>query len=190
MSYIKAEDVETTENIYGKPVELQTEIEVTPKELTRMGESQHAGRAHDITLFIFNNEKLLFIAKHCYPRGLFRAPSGAALPGESLIEGAKRETLEETGATIEIEKYILRIKAKFSAAIECIDWTSHVFKARYISGEIEPYDTHEIREAKFVERFELAIFDDIFRKVNIGGFRYRSFLTRAALGILCRDQLL
>ncbi|NLI16102.1 MAG: NUDIX hydrolase [candidate division Zixibacteria bacterium] len=188
MSYITIEDILETERLLGKPVERSVEIPLTEKELRRIRSSQRNGRAHDITVFIFNGNKLLFIAKPFYPSGLFRAPSGGAYPGEKLVEAAHREIYEETGVIIRLEKYFLRIKVRFAADNDCIDWTSHVFKARYVSGIINPIDTNEIREARFVERSELEKFDDILIKINTGGFRYRSFLTRAAMDILDNDK--
>lgn len=188
MSFITPEDILETEQLLGKPVERSVEIPLTEKELERIRSSQRDGRAHDITVFIYNGEKMLFIAKPFYPVGLFRAPSGGAHPGEKLIDAAYREMHEETGVTIELEKYFLRIKVRFVANGDFIDWTSHVFKARHISGEINPVDTDEIREARYVARRELDKFDDIFRKTNTGGFRYRSFLTRAAMDILDKDK--
>jgi len=76
MSYISPQDIAITENLYGRPVECEVKIDLTIKELEIIKNSQHDGRAHDITVFITNRDKLLFIAKHFYPRDLFRAPSG------------------------------------------------------------------------------------------------------------------
>lgn len=188
MSYIKPEDILETEKLLGKPVERAVEIPLTGKELQRIRSSQRNGRAHDITVFIYNGDKMLFIAKPFYPLGLFRAPSGGAHPGEKLIDAAYREIYEETGVNIKLEKYFLRIKARFVADNDYTDWTSHVFKASHVSGEINPVDTNEIRAARYVKRHELDKFDDILIKTNTGGFRYRSFLTRAAMEILDRDK--
>jgi 8-oxo-dGTP pyrophosphatase MutT (NUDIX family) len=188
VSFITAENIRAAENLLGKPKVLSVEIPLTQKELQRIGYSQHNGRAHDITVFIFKGPQMLFIAKPFYPMGLFRAPSGGAKPGESIIDAAHREVYEETGTAIKLEKYILRINARFIADSNHIDWVSYVFKASYLSGEINPIDTDEIREARFVDRNELDKFDDIFLKANTGGFRYRSFLTRAAMEILDNEQ--
>lgn len=184
MSYLKPSDVAEIEEVFGKPLELYTEIEMTPKELLQVRQSQVSGRAHDITLFILKDDKMLFIAKHFYPPGLYRAPSGAVKPGENIIEGGKREALEETGAEIQIEKYLLRIRVKFYCYDDYINWTSHVFKAKYISGEIKPHDTKEIREARFIEKKDIERFNEIMLKLNIGGFRYRVFLTENTLKLL------
>lgn len=186
MSYLKPSDIAEIEKAFGKPQELYTEIEMTSKELLRVRQSQVSGRAHDITLFIFKDDKMLFIAKHFYPPGLYRAPSGAVRPGESITEGAIREALEETGARIKLEKYLLQIKVKFFCGDDYINWTSHVFKAKYISGEIRPRDTKEIREARFIEKKDIERFNEIMLKLNIGGFRYRVFLTKNTLKLLDR----
>ena len=190
MSYLRADDIALVEQRFGWPAKLETEIEMTSTELARVRRSQYNGRAHDITLFIFNRDQLLFIAKHFYPKSLFRAPSGAANPGENIIDGAKREAYEETGVEIELEKYIARIRVRFinnRNSKDGINWTSHVFKAKYISGDIDPKDKREIREARYVDFAEIAKFNEIMRKVNIGGFRYRKFLTERCMELLNDD---
>jgi len=192
MSYLKADDIASVEKKFGKPAELKTEIELSQGEFERVRRSQYNGRAHDITLFIFKGDKMLFIAKHFYPRDLYRAPSGAANPGESIIDGAKREAYEETGVKIELEKYIARIRVKFinnRDKEDIIDWTSHVFKARYISGKVNPVDKREIREARYVDFDEIPKFNEIMRKSNIGGFRYRKYLTEHCLELLKDDMI-
>ncbi len=187
MSYLTAKDIDLVEREYGKPAELSTRIKTTSKELDKIRKSQIHGRAHDITLFIVKGSQLLFIAKPFYPSELYRAPSGAAKPGESLIDGGKREAFEETGVQIEFEKYVLRIKARFESDNDRIDWTSHIFKARYVSGDVKPIDTREIREARFVDFDDIPRFNEIMQKINIAGFRYRVFLTENTMQLLEKD---
>jgi len=192
MSYLQADDIALMEKQYGTPAELETEVAMTPAELDSVRRSQYNGRAHDITLFIFNRDKLIFNAKHFYPHDLFRAPSGAANPGENIVDGAKREAFEETGVKIELEKYVARIQVKFinnKEKEDSIDWTSHVFKARYLSGEIDPKDKREIREARYVDFEEIPKFNEIMRKTSIGGFRYRKFLTEQCMELLKDDMV-
>lgn len=192
MSYITREAIAFVEQRYGKPVHLETRIEMTPIELKRVRDSQKNGRAHDITLFIFKDNKLLFNAKHFYPRGLLRAPSGGVKPGESIEAGAKREAYEETGVKIELERFLAQIRVRFVSSDspdDYIDWTSYVFKARYVSGEIDPKDKREIREARLVNFDDISKFNEIMRKVNVGGFRYRLFLTENIMKLLQQDIL-
>jgi ADP-ribose pyrophosphatase YjhB (NUDIX family) len=192
MSYITEKDIGAIERLYGKPPFFEAEIDMTPLEFERLRASQVHGRAHDITLFIFKGDKLLFNAKHFYPEGLYRAPSGAAKPGEGLVEGALREAFEETGTVIELERFLARIKVRFfnkQKPQEHVDWTSYVFKARYISGEISPRDKREIREARLVDFDEIPKFNKIMIKSGIAGFRYRVFLTEIAMKLLEKDIL-
>jgi len=53
--------------------------------------SQIDGRAHDITLYIENAGRIAVTAKHDYPPGLYRAPSGGLHAGETLeqVRGVK-----------------------------------------------------------------------------------------------------
>lgn len=58
-----------------------------------------------------------------------------------------------------------------------IPWTSHVFLARKVGGELEPQDTKEIREVKLVTIEELQ--NEIkarMLKSGSGGLRYRAYL--------------
>ena len=190
MSYITKAELTQIENLYGKPVELQAEFAMSPDEFNFVRSTQKHGRAHDITLFIFDNDKLLFIAKHPYPDGLYRAPSGAAKPGEGIINGARREAYEETGAEIELEKYLAKIKVRFFNSENIDDhikWISYVFKARYISGNVKPNDKHEIKEAKFIDPNDIPKFNETMRKSSIGGFHYRAFLTENVMKLLEAD---
>ena len=187
MSYISRAEIAGIEERYGKPVELRVEFGMGHDEFEFVKATQKQGRAHDITMFIIKDDRLLFIAKHAYPDGLFRAPSGAARPGEGIVEGAKREAFEETGVEIELEKYLARINVRFfdkQLADKYINWVSYVFQARYISGMIKPRDTDEIREAAFVKPSDIPEFNRIMRRSDIGGFHYRAFLTENILGLL------
>jgi len=169
------------EEKYGVPDELAHTQQVDLNEFAMIRRSMARERAHDITLFIAKGDGFIFIAKHSYPPGLFRAPSGGIHKGEDFIDGAKREALEETGVDIELEKYILRIKVRFQSSNGHIDWTTHVFKARHVAGEIGHRDKKEIREARLVTLDEIPKFQETMRKSKIGGFHYRAFLTDEAL---------
>ncbi len=164
--------------LYGHPDRLTTIQEMTPEGMNIVRSSMKNGRAHDITLYIGKDGGYIFIAKPSYPEGLFRAPSGGILPGEDFEAGSKREALEETGLSIELDRYILRIDVRFQCHKDYIDWTSHVFTARHIDGEISPKDKGEISEARVVGREELPGLIDLMANSGIGGLIYRAYLTR------------
>ena len=183
--YVDAELVEEAERKFGKPQVLHLEHDIGQQELAFVRATQKHGRAHDITLFIFDNDHLALIRKPMFDRPIYRAPSGGLDPGESFEEGAKREAVEETGLEIELENYLLRIHVRFTGGEEYLDWTSHVFKARAIGGELKPQDTSEIAEARYGTIGELQ---GPIRHALLGSGRrllaYRVALTDAAVGVL------
>ncbi|UCC80825.1 MAG: NUDIX hydrolase [Candidatus Zixiibacteriota bacterium] len=176
MSFL-APQIPRMEELYGRPDEAAFVQPVTPDEYERISRSMKNGRAHDITLYIKKESGYIFIAKHFYPPGLYRAPSGAAKPGEDFQDGARREAREETGVDIELVRYIMRINVRFENEAIHIDWTSHIFLADYIKGDIEPRDKREIKEARLIYPGEMPGFAKKMRETKVGGLNYRAFLT-------------
>jgi len=161
---------------YGSPGHWSFSVEIDRKEFDRIRRSQRDGRRHDFTLYIVKSRQIVVIAKHFYPPGLFRAPSGGLKPGESPVDGMNREAFEETGCRIKLRNYLLRTEACFTCKDEVIVWHSHVLQADYISGDFEFTDTHEIRECRLAELSEFANFAQIMRGLNVGGLHYRAAL--------------
>lgn len=157
------------------------EYEINPWEYDVVKGSQHSGRAHDVTMFIRKSDdkdKLALIRKHFFPEGALRAPSGAAVEGESLEEGAIREAYEETGLDIELVRYLARINVLFISEGRKIEWISHVFEARQVSGELCPVDTEEIEEARWESFSDLqGRIRDVLLNAEWELFRYRVALT-------------
>ncbi len=149
MSFITAAEVRRWEERYGTPLLLRWRWPVTPEDVANVRASQKRGRAHDITMFIFREDRLALIHKPFHEEGVYRAPSGGLEPGEALETGAAREAWEETGLEITLERYLLRIEAVFCAGSDEVAWTTHVFQARATGGELDPHDHHEIAEARW-----------------------------------------
>jgi 8-oxo-dGTP pyrophosphatase MutT (NUDIX family) len=154
--YVTAEAIREVEEKYGEPSEVVLAYEMTPIEFDMVRRSQKFGRAHDVTLFIIEDERIVVIKKPMYPPGAYRAPSGGITPGERFEEGAIREAYEETGLHVSLEKYILRALVKFTSVGDVIDWTSHVLTAKPVGGILQPIDTHEIVEARLATVDELS----------------------------------
>ncbi len=180
--YTSEEDIRVLEKKYGAPELRRWEYEISGWEYDVVDGSMRGGRAHDVTMFIRKSgdpETLAVIRKAFFPPGAYRAPSGAARAGEGLEAGALREAHEETGLVIKLDRYVARISARFaSPGRPVIDWTSHVFEAGEVSGELRPIDTGEIEEARWATFEELqgpirqALLD-----AGWGLFRYRVALT-------------
>jgi len=175
--YITAEIIRAVEQRYGSPLEIVRSYEMTAREFDVVRRSQKHGRAHDVTLFIIRDNQIVVIKKPMYPPGAYRAPSGGISPGESFEQGALREAYEETGLHVAMEKYLTRAKVAFSSNGSVIDWTTHVFSATPMGGSLQPVDTHEIVEARYVTVSELegGVRDALLASGSTG-LRYRAEL--------------
>jgi 8-oxo-dGTP pyrophosphatase MutT (NUDIX family) len=192
--YISAEIIRELEKKYGRPEELSFAYEMTQTEFEMVRASQKHGRAHDVTLFILNHgddDRVVVIRKPMYPPGAYRAPSGGVAPGETFERGALREAHEETGLIVSLEKYILRARVCFSNGDRSIDWTSHVFTSSSAGGELDPIDTHEIAEARWVTVAEMmGSVRNALLASGSTGLRYRSELADAVVRRLVEARLL
>lgn len=177
------------EKRYGKPKILRRKWFISDDDLAMIKASQKDGRAHDVTLFIFRKGKLAVIRKHNHPPGVYRAPSGAVKRGEDFEAGALREAYEETGLTIRLKRYLLRINVKFTAPSGSVDWTTHVFSAEPVKGRLCPVDTKEIESARWVTIKELQT--NIRNAMLASGrslLKYRVWLTDIALCLLRTER--
>jgi ADP-ribose pyrophosphatase YjhB (NUDIX family) len=172
---------------FGQPERAEFKIPVDEEEYDRIKSSQKHDRSHDVTLYIVKDGKIVVIAKHLYPPGMYRAPSGGIAPGEEFIEGAKREAREETGCEIELDKFLLISKVAFELVPRdgrAISWSSYVFQARYTGGDFDFTDTKEIKEVRLAHLSEFAEFSEIMRDQPIGGLHYRAALHDRAKSLL------
>ncbi len=167
---------------YGSPREISMTYEFSPQGYELLLRTKRRGRAHDVTLFIQRKGRIAVIRKPSYPEGVFRTPSGGVDRGEDFVRGAVREALEETGLVVELERYILKIRALFTQGGRKTSWTTHVLTARARGGEPLPQDTREIAEARFASVEELR--GPLHRALmasGSGGLAYRAALTQVAL---------
>ncbi len=180
--YVETKLIEEVEAGLGKPRVLHLEHEIGEAELAFVRATQKHGRAHDLTLFIFNGDRLALIRKPMFRRPIYRAPSGGLNPGESFEEGARREAREETGLEIELERYLLRVHVRFTGGEDSLDWTSHVFQARAVGGQLGALDTSEIAETIYgtVEELQGHIRQALLDSGR-GLLAYRVALTDAAV---------
>jgi len=175
--YVTPAIIAAAEAGYGAPRKLRVSYEISAPELAMIRGSQRDGRAHDVTLFVFNNDRLAVIAKPSYLPGAYRIPGGALRRDEAMDAGALREGLEETGLTARVRHYLLRIHARFSLGDDGVDWTTHVLSATTEQTAIDPIDTREIREARWSSLDELnGPIRDALRASGRPLFRYRGDL--------------
>jgi 8-oxo-dGTP pyrophosphatase MutT (NUDIX family) len=183
--YVTTEIIREVEKRFGTPEEVRLAYEMTEREFDMVRRSQKHGRAHDVTLFIIDQDRIVVIKKPMYPPGAYRAPSGGIDVGEDFETGALREAYEETGLTVALEQYLLRALVAFTCAGQIINWTTHVFKARRLEGELQPIDTHEIVEARFATVDELrGSIKAVLLASGSTGLRYRAELGDMVLDLL------
>ena len=173
--------LESVERKYGSPRKLTMSFPMSPAEFDMLKASMRDGRNSDVTLFILKGKKVIVIAKPWYPEGLYRAPSGGIKPAEDIEVTAEREAYEETGTKIELTRYILKIDVTFKCGRAKANWISHVFIARYLSGDLRPVDTEEIKKATLLTLEQIASLKEKLLAQDSGGLRYRAALTQAAI---------
>ena len=179
---------------YGEPAVVEWEGEITAREFAVA--TYDPARTHDVTLFIVNGARLALIRKPMFPPDIWRPPGGGVKPGEDFVAAVEREGLEETGLRIELERYLVDMRARFlhegSAPARAarrkrgtLNWRTHVFLARTTDEEIAPLDTEEIAEARWGTLEELA--GPLRERLLATGrafWRYRVALHDAALAAL------
>lgn len=161
---------------YGQPRQASFRYDVTEKEFQRIRRSQKDGRNHDVTLYVGIENKLIVIAKHFYPPGLYRAPSGGINPAESFHDGINREVAEEIGCKIDLKRFLLTTEINFHCNNDSIFWRSFVFLADYLLGDFVFTDHYEIKEVRVVDPVEFDQYGRIMRDTEIGGLHYRADL--------------
>jgi ADP-ribose pyrophosphatase YjhB (NUDIX family) len=139
---------------FGEPLPLRWDGEVSEAEHALA--TYNPRRTHDVTLVILNGERLALIRKPPFPEGVWRPPGGGIKPGEDVAVGAAREALEETGLRVEVRRYLVDARARFSFGPHEVDWRTHVLLATTGDERLEPQDTIEIAGARWGTLEELA----------------------------------
>lgn len=135
---------------YGIPPILRLNYSTPRGDFDFIRSTQKAERCHDITLYVYHDNRLAVTRKPMYPEGAYRPPSGGLKPGEGLEESAAREGWEELGIRVRLDLYLLRVHVDFVCGADRIKWTTHVFQACMEDSsrpDLQPRDQTEIVEA-------------------------------------------
>jgi ADP-ribose pyrophosphatase YjhB (NUDIX family) len=139
---------------FGEPALLEWEGDVSEQEFGVITYSPK--RRHDVTFFVLNGERLALVRKPHFPPDIWRPPGGGVKIGEDVVAAVVREAFEETGAEVELERYLVLGEARFRFAGEEIAWRTHVVTARTRTERLEPRDTDEIEAARWGSLAELS----------------------------------
>jgi ADP-ribose pyrophosphatase YjhB (NUDIX family) len=182
--------IAAAETVFGGAREVAVTQELLEWELDLIERICGHTRFHDVTVFTLVGGCMALVRKPSDPPGAFWAPTGGVEQGEELADAVIRETWEETGLHVEPERYLLRMRALFTCGRRRRPWTSHVFLARHVSGELRPIDTHEIEAASWVgkERFRDEIVP-LLLAAGWGRFCYRLCISRLLYGELGWGEL-
>jgi 8-oxo-dGTP pyrophosphatase MutT (NUDIX family) len=132
---------------FGVPRPLRFAGEVAEDEWELV--NRDPSRRHDVTLLVFNEDRLALVRKQAHPPELWRPPGGGVVPGEEVVAAARREAYEETGAEIELDRYLVATDATFSFRGERLSWSTHVFSAHTATEALEVHDHGEIAETRW-----------------------------------------
>lgn len=152
--YFSTDMLQECEGKYGVPVQLRLNYQTPSKDFDFIRSTQKQGRSHDITLYVYHNNRMAVTRKPMYPKGAYRPPSGGLNPGEKLEAGAAREGWEEMGIHVLLDRYLLRVRVDFVCGRKRIKWTTHVFQARWEGSghpRLVPQDQEEIIEAVWAD---------------------------------------
>jgi ADP-ribose pyrophosphatase YjhB (NUDIX family) len=139
---------------FGRPATLEWEGEISEREHALA--TYDPKRTHDVTLFIFNGERLALIRKHHFEEGIWRPQGGGVKRGEDFVPGVQREALEETGLRVEVQRYLVAASARFLYEPLDVPWHTHVLLATTEDERLAPRDTDEIEAARWGTLAELS----------------------------------
>ena len=168
---------------FGAPALLAWEGDVSEAEY-RLA-TYDPERTHDVTMFITNGSRLALIRKPHFGPGVWRPPGGGIKPGEDVTAGIAREAVEETGLTVEPDRYLVLAEATFRHGGRELAWRTHVVHATTRDTAVAPRDLVEIADARWGTLAELA--GPLREQLLATGrafWRYRVALHDAALQVL------
>jgi len=173
---------------FGEPATLEWEGEISEREHSLA--TYNPRRMHDVTLFIFNGDRLALIRKHAFEPGIWRPPGGGVKEGEDFVAGVQREALEETGLHVDLERYLVAASAHFVYEPHDVPWRTHIFLARTADHEPAPQDTDEIQAARWGTLSELnGPLRERLLTTGRAFWRYRVALHDAAAEAIARGSV-
>jgi len=109
---------------YGPPIE-RCFVQQVSEETFRYWESVRRKRNAEVVILLRRkNGRYLVHTKGFYPPGTYRLISGGIKPNEDLLDAVQRETHEETGLEVRIERFLGLLRYRFQW--QAPDWIGGV----------------------------------------------------------------
>lgn len=139
-------------------------------------------RDGDVALLVLSGEALALVRKPYFEVGIWRPPGGGVKAGETLVEAAEREALEEVGLEISVERHLVTGEATFTHDGATVSWRTDVLLARTDDRDLVVGDPREIAAARWGTLTELGgSLRGRLLEVGRELWKYRAELDRAAL---------
>lgn len=134
-------EIAQLERKYGAPLRRRYLLEVSEESYEYRRQSTRRAK---VVLFIRRtNGNLLLHTKDFYPKGVFRIPSGGIHRREALLDAVHRETFEETGLQVAVERFLAVVQFDFCWQERTVSLSSYLLLLRKVGGRLEVRDEHE-----------------------------------------------
>ena len=129
--------------VYGLPAQRRCVLQIDQGSYAWWNKTQRK-RDGEVVLFIRRKDNsFLLHSKDFYPMQALRVPSGGVKPGEPLLDAVLRESFEETGLLVAVERFLAVVDFEFHMGELTLPFSSYLFLMREVSGELQVMDTGE-----------------------------------------------
>ncbi|MBM4428997.1 MAG: NUDIX hydrolase [Chloroflexi bacterium] len=136
--------------VYGLPARRRCVLHINQANYAWWNKTKRK-RDGEVVLFVRRKDgSFLLHTKDYYPQQALRVPSGGIKPGEALIDAVRRESFEETGLQVAVERFLAVVEFEFHFAGMTLPFPSYLFLLSEVGGELQVMDTGE-RISAFAE---------------------------------------
>jgi NAD+ diphosphatase len=129
---------------YGTPRRERCALDVSQGTHEWWSSDKVRRRDGEVVLFIQRrNGNLILHTKDFYPDGVLRVPSGGIKEGEAVAAAVHRETLEETGLQVDIERFLVLVEFEFHWQGQVTRYPSYSFLLHELKGDLGSLDPQE-----------------------------------------------
>lgn len=128
---------------YGSPVE-RCEVYRVSGYPSVFAPSRERKRVAEVVILLrLRNGRYLVHTKRFYPEGIYRLLSGGIKADEGLVTAVRRETKEETGLDVRVERFLGILRHRFVWQGGSLSFTSYLFAVAETGGTLQFNDPGE-----------------------------------------------